>query len=67
MSSRLVSLLYCIVTSQYGWTANIERIMQAQTLRGTSTMGYVVSNVDHNNLIKNLRQRAEADKDNKSV
>jgi len=72
ISSRLVSSPCCIVTSQYGWTANMERIMKAQALRDTSTMGYMAAkkhleiNPDHN-IIENLRQRAEADKNDKSV
>merc|ERR1712112_189970 len=62
----------CIVTSQYGWTAHMERIMKAQALRDTSTMGYMAAkkhleiNPDHS-IVENLRQRAEADKNDKSV
>jgi len=72
VSSRLVSSPCCIVTSQYGWTANMERIMKAQALRDTSTMGYMAAkkhlevNPDHS-IIDNLRVRAEADKNDKSV
>merc|ERR1711893_396674 len=72
ISSRLVSSPCCIVTSQYGWTANMERIMKAQALRDTSAMGYMAAkkhleiNPDHS-IIENLRQRAEADKNDKSV
>merc|ERR1711997_163428 len=72
VSNRLVSSPCCIVTSQYGWTANMERIMKAQALRDTSTMGYMAAkkhleiNPDHP-IVENLRQRAEADKNDKSV
>merc|ERR1712129_537190 len=72
VSTRLVSSTCCIVTSQYGWTANMERIMKAQALRDTSTMGYMAAkkhmeiNPEHA-IIENLRQRAEADKNDKSV
>merc|ERR1712109_155960 len=50
----------------------MERIMKAQALRDTSTMGYMAAkkhmeiNPDHG-IIENLRQRAEADKNDKSV
>merc|ERR1712003_142340 len=56
VSSRLVSSPCCIVSSQYGWTANMERIMKAQALRDTSTMGYMAAkkhleiNPDHSSL-----------------
>merc|ERR1712110_1397228 len=72
VSNRPVNSPCCIVTSQYGWTANMERIMKAQALRDTSTMGYMAAkkhleiNPDHS-IISNLRQRAETDKNDKSV
>merc|ERR1712158_205824 len=72
VSNRLVNSPCCIVTSQYGWTANMERIMKAQALRDTSTMGYMAAkkhleiNPDHS-IVETLRQKAEADKNDKSV
>jgi molecular chaperone HtpG len=72
VSNRLVESPCCIVTSQYGWTANMERIMKAQALRDTSTMGYMAAkkhleiNPDHS-IVENLRQKAEADKNDKAV
>ncbi|KAL2082450.1 hypothetical protein ACEWY4_022268 [Coilia grayii] len=72
VSNRLVSSPCCIVTSTYGWTANMERIMKAQALRDNSTMGYMAAkkhleiNPDHP-IVQTLRQKAEADKNDKSV
>uniref|UniRef100_A0A2K6P633 Histidine kinase/HSP90-like ATPase domain-containing protein n=1 Tax=Rhinopithecus roxellana TaxID=61622 RepID=A0A2K6P633_RHIRO len=72
VSNRLVTSPCCIVTSTYGWTANMERIMKAQALRDKSTMGYMAAkkhleiNPDHS-IIETLRQKAEADKNDKSV
>merc|ERR1712061_736844 len=72
VSNRLVTSPCCIVTSQYGWTANMERIMKAQALRDTSTMGYMAAkkhleiNPDHS-IIETLRGKAEQDKNDKSV
>lgn len=72
VSNRLVSSPCCIVTSQYGWSANMERIMKAQALRDTSTMGYMAAkkhleiNPDHA-IIKALKEKAEADKNDKAV
>ncbi|XP_038074553.1 heat shock protein 83-like [Patiria miniata] len=72
VSNRLVVSPCCIVTSQYGWTANMERIMKAQALRDTSTMGYMAAkkhleiNPTHS-IMETLRQKADADKNDKSV
>uniref|UniRef100_A0A8D8LYH4 Heat shock protein 83 n=2 Tax=Cacopsylla melanoneura TaxID=428564 RepID=A0A8D8LYH4_9HEMI len=72
VSNRLVESPCCIVTSQYGWTANMERIMKAQALRDTSTMGYMAAkkhlevNPDHS-IVETLRVKADADKNDKAV
>uniref|UniRef100_A0A0E9X4B4 Histidine kinase/HSP90-like ATPase domain-containing protein n=1 Tax=Anguilla anguilla TaxID=7936 RepID=A0A0E9X4B4_ANGAN len=72
VSNRLVASPCCIVTSTYGWTANMERIMKAQALRDNSTMGYMAAkkhleiNPEHP-IVETLRQKAEADKNDKSV
>jgi len=72
VSNRMVSSPCCIVTSQYGWSANMERIMKAQALKDTSTMGYMAAkkhleiNPDHA-IVETLRAKAEADKNDKAV
>jgi len=72
ISTRLVTSPCCIVTSQFGWSANMERIMKAQALRDNSTLGYMAAkkhleiNVDHP-IIDTLREKVEADKNDKSV
>ncbi|CAJ0572290.1 unnamed protein product, partial [Mesorhabditis spiculigera] len=72
ISNRLVNSPCCIVTSEYGWSANMERIMKAQALRDSSTMGYMAAkkhlelNPDHP-IIKTLLSRVEVDKNDKAV
>jgi len=72
VSQRLVTSPCCIVTSQYGWTANMERIMKAQALRDNSSLGYMAAkkhlelNPDHC-IIQELKKKADANKNDKSV
>lgn len=72
VSNRLVDSPCCIVTSQFGWSANMERIMKAQALRDTSTMGYMAAkkNLEINPfhpIMEQLRQKADVDKSDKAL
>jgi len=72
VSARIDESPCVLVTSEHGWTANMERIMKAQALRDNSMTSYMMSKktmeVNPNNAIINeLRQKAEVDQSDKTV
>merc|ERR1712048_800412 len=72
VSGRLAESPCVLVTSEYGWSANMERIMKAQALRDNPMTSYMVSkktmelNPDHP-IMKELKAKAAADKSDKTV
>jgi len=72
ISNRVSESPCVLVTSEYGWSANMERIMKAQALRDNSMTSYMVSkktmelNPSHP-IMKELKAKASADKSDKTV
>merc|ERR1712086_485181 len=72
VSDRMVESPCSLVTGEYGWSANMERIMKAQALKDSSMQGYMASKktMEVNPLhpiIDALRARADEDKNDKTV
>jgi molecular chaperone HtpG len=66
VSERAIDAPCVLVTPQYGWTANMERIMKAQALRSSDMFGFMAGkrileiNPDHK-IIQELKQRLESE------
>merc|ERR1712241_472363 len=72
VSDRMVESPCSLVTGEYGWSANMERIMKAQALRDNSMQSYMMSkktmeiNPSHA-IVSTLKERFTSDPSDKTI